>query len=1345
MYNVHIQKHPFKTDVEQFEIESGKSLSEAYIATSPVLPIEHARITVNDEVITDYTYIPQDNDLVCIKVVPGTAEEAEVGRGWSWAAFGVGVALFLVAGLTGGAGLLIMSGWALTVTGLIGVGITSAILEAQFDSEEGRQDIHGSSGGTSRWVPIPLVYGEHYLAPSLASSDYTTLATEDDLNNVVLHQLYVLGDQNTDWGTKTIVDSINIGDNRLFASKEMQLRGYVLEVNPTTARIHFYSTLTPEYTNFTSYLSDISIGQYISIEGHARPQNNRAFKVVSYTTDSITVTTDGIIAHDMVDGVLQLHTLTLKYLYNAGIYRGVHIDIVEDGNFEGTAYPRIVFESYIGQELRNDAGFPTYYTTPDNVKSATVTITCPQGLYAMSGNSKSTTSVTVAVKAQRVGTATWSAAQYIPIKDQNTNKARRKSLHITFETPGQWLLSFQKTTADFDSSEGVNTVQLDRVTCVKTKRVVNFGELPSAPDDPEDGWVYKDTTLDNIYIYDGATSSWKIYLDDEYDVQPVHDDIKTSFSYLAMEIIATDQLNGAINNLNCILRHELHAYDSVTETWVPAYSNNPAAVFVDILLNPVRNRFPIVNNVDWNNLSNVPIDWAKIEEWYEYCEQEGFSCNGVLSDSSTVKDELEKVAITGRASFTMKDGKYSVIIDQPQATPVQLFTPRNSHSFSANRVFLDCPDGVRVKFTNKDAGYQPDEIRIDFSDSTFNVYDEMQLTYITDARQAQAYAKYYLNAQTARQESFTFSTDFEYLVCTAGDRIKFQHDVPLLGMLATRVVATQESGGEILGLVVDESVDMEYGKTYAIDIRVQGTLGFELMTLGVVNGATEANPLYTTNSLTLTTPQPLATFVRGDLLAFGESGYVTEDLVITDIQAGDDLSAIITCTKYDETIYDLTQFVEWSSNIGRPASNPRRAYIEDKTSRSIDNLYIAINENAGNKVFNETQPSTPYRIGDIWKVGVNMYVATISRTADEEFESSDWQLATSDTFQSVSSETFSINHPEHRWYVTPASDYPMLEVHGFAVASEVGTNIKENVLDDDESYWESLANMGVLTVPEPIGANDYRLKYVKAKVESGQTSYVAGRWGDNAWHGQAFTNLIVSPDAPSTQDVVITAGDYVLQTYAGTVTCSYGSATKGNPLSFTSTGETLNIVMTNARYVSLTETDFIPPYAVGTFTGNYNSYAITVPTVSGIAVIYNRPSTYANIVQLYVDANNYITLGIIEDTLRVIKRGAGVSEYHDYSIDDYAPLGELSFTIAYNHDTQTIEVKFGNEATQAITTWAFGYTSGDDEIVFGYQSGDNDIIFGQGAHMEDTPTTLYVGCLHDLSSYANNEIHMIEM
>ena len=65
-----------------------------------------------------------------------------------------------------------------------------------------------------------------------------------------------------------------------------------------------------------------------------------------------------------------------------------------------------------------------------------------------------------------------------------------------------------------------------------------------------------------------------------------------------------------------------------------------------------------------------------------------------------------------------------------------------------------------------------------------------------------------------------------------------------------------------------------------------------------------------------------------------------------------------------------------------------------------------------------------------------------------------------------------------------------------------------------------------------------RLDYKSKKQGWNSVSYISGRYGRNGWMGEAFTNIYPL----STNSITLTAGTYVLQCSAGTVGCSYGTA-----------------------------------------------------------------------------------------------------------------------------------------------------------------------------------------------------------
>ena len=168
----------------------------------------------------------------------------------------------------------------------------------------------------------------------------------------------------------------------------------------------------------------------------------------------------------------------------------------------------------------------------------------------------------------------------------------------------------------------------------------------------------------------------------------------TGTKKLAMRIKATDQLSGSISQFNCILSQPIPVWHSDTATWITQFSNNPAYVFRWLLRDcPANPRRIDESRID----DEVIIDWAAECDAKEYCY------SNTLDQATTLYPLLKDVAAAGRASFNIRNGKYSVIRDELQTTPVQVFTPRNSWGFGGNRAFPDAVHALRVQFVNEEA------------------------------------------------------------------------------------------------------------------------------------------------------------------------------------------------------------------------------------------------------------------------------------------------------------------------------------------------------------------------------------------------------------------------------------------------------------------------------------------------------------------------------------------------------------------------------------------------------------------------------------------------------------------
>ena len=96
----------------------------------------------------------------------------------------------------------------------------------------------------------------------------------------------------------------------------------------------------------------------------------------------------------------------------------------------------------------------------------------------------------------------------------------------------------------------------------------------------------------------------------------------------------------------------------------------------------------------------------QLADWFDECEDRGYSFNMYRDFRASIWDTLMDVAVAGRAAPSIIDGLWMVINDYDGRPISQHFTPRNSWGFSSEKMLFDMPHALRVKFVNADADYE---------------------------------------------------------------------------------------------------------------------------------------------------------------------------------------------------------------------------------------------------------------------------------------------------------------------------------------------------------------------------------------------------------------------------------------------------------------------------------------------------------------------------------------------------------------------------------------------------------------------------------------------------------------
>lgn len=414
---------------------------------------------------------------------------------------------------------------------------------------------------------------------------------------------------------------------------------------------------------------------------------------------------------------------------------------------------------------------------------------------------------------------------------------------------------------------------------------------------------------------------------------------------IAMRIKATDQLRGSVDSFNCIATSMLPTYDGAT--WSdPVATQNPAWAYAEVLRGSANKR-PI---------PDARVDADAIQLWAEEMDSQARQLNGVVDFESTVLEILSRIASAHRASFNMRDGKFSVVVDKardPVTEVVQHWTPRNSFGFSATRTFPDVPHGLRVQFLDEDEDYvRVEDLVFDdgFDRGNATKFETLELWGVTNENTARRDARFHLAQVRLRPEVYTFSTDIEYMVAERGDLCLLTHDVPLFGSGFARIKTVTESGGNAISATVDDTLTYENGKNYSVRLRLRSGAD---VNAPVDNPApAPAGTLFESSTITFTTPITPPIPEEDDLVQFGETGTETAEVIITAIEPREDLTATITCVDHAPGVYTAEEsgIPPYESNVtpAREATPPIPIILD--TYEDVSGFRVVVNVQASGVV-----------------------------------------------------------------------------------------------------------------------------------------------------------------------------------------------------------------------------------------------------------------------------------------------------------------------------------------------------------------------------------------------------------
>lgn len=480
-------------------------------------------------------------------------------------------------------------------------------------------------------------------------------------------------------------------------------------------------------------------------------------------------------------------------------------------------------------------------------------------------------------------------AAFVDVKIGNTQKSVRQAFVVPF-----LLRIREESSAVWQTIDGVQVLHATTKPFTRTFRfpLPTRGryevELTRAAPDWDD-W-------DQSYLPAQITSRafWTVIRSYRPEA-PLHVDFPLAL--IAVEVRATGQLNGTLDNLSADVARICPDWDEATGTWITRATNNPASLY----------RYVLQGRPFAYPRSDAELDLDALAEWHEFCAAKGLTYNKPHDVSASLLETLADVAAAGRATPHHDGERWTVVIDRPQDLVIGHVSPRNSWGFHGERSFVRYPDAFRVKFKDQTSKFGFEEAERVVLWPGFvgepEITEELELPGLTDPEQVWREARRRQYEAIYRLDTYTVSQDFEALAYSRGDRVQLSHDVIDRVMVAARV---KDVSGRVV--VLDEIVTMEVGTTYAVRFRRDSG---ETLLRAVETTPGETTALLVTDDGDM--PEP------GDLAMFGLAGRETIDALVKSVEGGDDMTRHLTLVAHAPEISELADsdvVPAWNGRVG---------------------------------------------------------------------------------------------------------------------------------------------------------------------------------------------------------------------------------------------------------------------------------------------------------------------------------------------------------------------------------------------------------------------------------------------
>lgn len=499
-------------------------------------------------------------------------------------------------------------------------------------------------------------------------------------------------------------------------------------------------------------------------------------------------------------------------------------------------------------------------------------------------------------------------------------KSKNVSVKVEWSNDGStWNDAGNIVTGDINSRKQVRfskTVTLTAAQCVGKDIQIRLTRITALEESNSQETCY--LCYLNCWQYDAAKSTDNNLV----TCAPLEQPWRGRTTRLALRIISNESTKDNLDqiNINAYGKARIWNNDAWTVNRYP--TRNPASWVLEVMTTDVHPH---------SRYNDDEIDLEALGAVYTYCEQNGFYCDGILTEDSKKADILNSILSECNTTMYRDDatGKWTFAIEKAQSTPVALLNEQCIKSVTVTKTFERKPYAVKTTFTNReswavDTFYQTVNGKVDSS----AVYGEHKIIvenapkYITTFEHAYKYTHRILAKQQLQPREIIVQVGRDGDYYPLYSKIMLQMKQLRIGLSNGIIHAVTVENGFLKQIVTSDLCDFtDTNARYGMIVQAQTDTAKEHLYIEVEPAAPTKR---ITRNVKLSIPLAINVIPEyGNIYSFGylnESGEfsrVTNEMMIYNRKQNSDGWELL-LKDYNSAIFQFGDIPEYQTNLTTP-------------------------------------------------------------------------------------------------------------------------------------------------------------------------------------------------------------------------------------------------------------------------------------------------------------------------------------------------------------------------------------------------------------------------------------------